>query len=266
MTILDTVFSATARLHIAGDPATWIAFEGVYGVVRASEGRLLPDAVVRDLPEVGPDHPHREEWRIRGDSLRRLVNHLAARSGAMTIVDLGCGNGWMSRHLADLPGARVLGVDIHRAELDQAVRLFGGQPELAFLAGDIFSLPIPAASLDIVVAASCIQYFPDLRALVRRLRELLAPGGELHLLDSPLYARGDQQAAAARSTEYFRERGHSEMNDYYFHHCCDDLSGIPHRFLHDPDRPVARLTRRLGWTDRSPFPWVVIPAAGEGGS
>ena len=105
-----------------------------------------------------------------------------------------------------------------------------------------------------------IQYFPDLFALISRLRALLRVGGEVHILDSPLYAAPEKSAAAARSASYYDVHGVPEMNAFYHHHALEDLREIPYRVLHSPDRLTTRLRVRLGRAPLSPFPWVMIPA------
>jgi SAM-dependent methyltransferase len=96
-----------------------------------------------------------------------------------TVLDLGCGSGWLSVYLAR-QGFAVTGLDIseHAVELG---RTWAGQESLPihFAAGDIADIQFPKASFDAVVANSIFEHLTyDLaRVTVSRLGELLVPGG-----------------------------------------------------------------------------------------
>ncbi len=95
---------------------------------------------------------------------RRLLRYLKARGGSGPLLELGCGNGWLSRRLAEGLRCEVCGVDVNRAELAQAARVFAASPRLSFVAGDIHTLPLPPPRFDAIVLPACIQYFADPRA------------------------------------------------------------------------------------------------------
>ena len=110
---------------------------------------------------------------------------------------------------------------------------------------------------DTIVLASVIQYFPDLPNLLQALRGLLRPGGEIHLVDSPLYPLDAVPAARERTQAYYTSLGFPEMANHYYHHPEDALVGLPARWLYLPGNLSARLSRWRG-RDASPFPWIVI--------
>src|SRR6185437_4430468 len=87
-------------------------FEKQYIQVRSLEGRLYTDQELLHLPDIEPGHPHFREWQTRRRSTRRLLRYLSTRRASMDILEIGCGNGWLSHQLAELPGTRVTGVDI----------------------------------------------------------------------------------------------------------------------------------------------------------
>jgi len=238
---------------LAADP-----FERQYLAVRQQEGRIYSDAQVRMLPHPGGALGASHEWRVRAESCRRLVSHLRARSGSGPLLELGCGNGWLSQRLAEGLPREVCGVDVNRTELAQAARVFAASPRLSFVAGDIHTLPLPPQRFDVVVLPACIQYFADPRALIARLLGLLQHDGELHVIDSPFYADAAQaQASAARSLRYFSGLGCAELASQYHQHTWAALDGIALRVLFDPRSLRARCLRAL----RRPqphFPWLCI--------
>ena len=229
-----------------------------YLEVRRLEGRLYSDRQVARLPVIAPDHPLSREWRARSVSARRLTAYLK-RKGARRILDVGCGNGWMSATLARQCGAFVVGADINLPELVQACRVFK-EGSARFAAADVLRAPFPPRTFDSVVIASAAQYFEDLPDLLEALRPLLASGGEVHILDTPFYGDAELDAAKARTADYYRELGKPDMTEHYFHHTWSELDGFDARLLHDPRSLRARFSRRLGLVG-SPFPWLRVRVA-----
>ena len=228
----------------------------LYLRVREKEGRLYPDDVLVRLPEVPNGHPLASEWRARAASSLRLRRYLASLSRPLVILELGCGNGWLSRNLSYIAGSRVWGLDRSGQELAQAARLFGSNA-LAFLEADVYRAPFAARTFDAIVLASALQYFPDPPALFRALRLLLNPLGEIHLLDSPLYKPDELLAARERTRRYYASLGFPEMAEHYHHHPLSILEEFSPRWLYRPMRMPDRLVRLLG-RNASPFPWIVL--------
>ena len=228
----------------------------LYLRVRQKEGRLYSDDVTARLPDISSDHPLRNEWLARADSLSRLLRYLRQLPKISSILELGCGNGWLSHRIGLLSGVRIWGLDRIGPELTQAARLFNSA-NAAFLGADIFVPPFPPESFDIILLASVIQYFPDLPTLIRSLSPLLTPRGEIHLLDSPLYAEAQLASARTRTHDHYATLGFPEMIDHYFHHAASSLQQFAPRWLYRPYALRARLVRHLGHVI-SPFPWLSI--------
>jgi SAM-dependent methyltransferase len=237
----------------APDPGDWTA---AYLRARDREGWLLPDAVVAVLPAVARRNPLEREWRQRADSADRLLTYLRRRRRPVTIVDLGCGNGWLANRMAAVAGAVVVGMDLNAVELDQARRVFGGRRNLRFAAGDIRDGALPVQRPDLVILASVIQYLPAPADLVEALLHLVAPGGEIHVLDSPIYRPADVAGARQRTGQHYARLGVEEMAERYHHHAWDEFGALVYDVLYRPDDPIRRLERRLLRRPRSPFPWI----------
>ena len=97
--------------------------ETLYNQVREKEGRLLDDEVVKKLPNSGSKTAHGSEWKVRKRSAETLLDKLNSKENPLTILDVGCGNGWLSGMMAQA-GHQVLALDIHMNELQQAARCF----------------------------------------------------------------------------------------------------------------------------------------------
>ena len=159
----------------------------------ADSGRLNPgnhrytDRELAGLPYICREHPHHAEWARRQASSRRLIHYLADKKKAAGILEVGCGNGWLSHQLSTVPGSRVVGLDLNFIELKQAARVFRGKPHLKFIYGDFFSTVLQDLSFDIIVFAAAVQHFPSLTGVLREALPYLRPRGEIHILDSCLY-------------------------------------------------------------------------------
>ncbi|ALS95300.1 class I SAM-dependent methyltransferase [Xanthomonas oryzae] len=248
---LERVDGVFVQRGLADDP-----FEQQYLQIRRKEGRLYTDAQVRRLPRPGGKLGATLEWRARARSSRLLMQHLQTRGGEGAILELGCGNGWLSRLLAQSLQRDVCGIDINRTELVQAARVFGHEPRLSFVAADIQTLALPRDVFDVILLPACVQYFADPAALIVRLLAQLREDGELHILDSPLYATPQRgQESAARSLRYFTELGVPQLAAHYHQHTYATFDRFAVQWLFEPRRWSARVRKTLR-LPQPHFPWL----------
>ena len=227
-------------------------FEEKYINARRKEHRLFEDWEVQYLPIVSKMHPHHKEWSVRKRSCQRLIKHLEAQKRSLQILEIGCGNGWLSQQLSTIPGSKVIGSDINLMELQQAVRVFCKNSKLKFVYGDIRSGMLDDMNFDVIIFASSIQYFPTLEEILFVSLSHLNPNGEIHILDSPIYREQQIESAKYRSREYFTSIGSPEMSNFYFHHSYGQLSPFNYKLLTNPNSLANRLFLKI------PFPWICI--------
>jgi SAM-dependent methyltransferase len=110
------------------------------------------------------------------------VEHLA---GAASVLDVGAGEGQLSRVASGLPGAgRVVGVDPTTAQVSEARRR-GGGPVYARAAAA--ALPFPEAAFDAAVACLVLEHVERVDEAVAEVARVLRPGGRFLLfLNHPL--------------------------------------------------------------------------------
>lgn len=105
-------------------------------------------------------------------------------SGALRILDLGCGTGEITRRLAErYPQATLAGIDILESNLALARRdsvAFGDR--IGYAQGDAFALDHADASVDLLVCRHMSQAVPDFPQVLAEITRVLKPGGWLHLL------------------------------------------------------------------------------------
>ena len=103
-----------------------------------------------------------------------LISLVGVREG-MSVVDLGCGTGELTRRLADyLPGSSVLGIDSSRNMLERAREQ--ERPGLTFEFGNIETI---TGQWDLLFSNAAIQWVDNHEILIPRLMSLLYPEGQL---------------------------------------------------------------------------------------
>ncbi|MBY0392118.1 MAG: class I SAM-dependent methyltransferase [Novosphingobium sp.] len=117
-------------------------------------------------------------------------------------LDLGCGLGLLSRHLASRADA-VVGIDVAPSAVARARTLHADQPNLVFEAHDLLALPSSFdASFDLVVVADVLYYLSPmddalLKEVAMRIARLLAPDG-ICMLANHYFFRLDPDSRQSR--------------------------------------------------------------------
>jgi len=164
------------------------AFVRQYRDVRAQEGyRTTAADFYRRLPTVPADHPHAGDWRVRRETYHHLLGHvLAAGPLPLHVLDLGAGSGWLSHRLAAL-GHRAVAVDALDDEVDGLGATRHYKTAFPVVQADFDALPFAPAQFDLVVFNGSLHYSPDMAGTLERAHRMLAPGGALVVMDSPMF-------------------------------------------------------------------------------
>ena len=187
--------------------------------------------------------------------MQRLLDYLPAQK-KINVLDLGCGNGWLTNVLAKNENFHVIGIEINDEEFAQATRLFTSD-NCQFLQIDIFKTEAMPIKFDYIILNASFQYFPDPVRLIEKLFDFLSESAEIHIIDSPIYKASDVPMAKKRSQEYFEKMGVADMQYQYFHHSAEMIAPFDHDYLYKPGSFLHRLIQRFTGKD-SPFPWIRI--------
>jgi SAM-dependent methyltransferase len=121
----------------------------------------------------------RLELQARLANIQGHLRHLPVPPNGR-VLDVGCGSGSMSRLIArSFPHAEVIGVDVREQYLEfaRARARDEGTGNLTFRSADVFALPFPDASFDVVWCKYLLQWLRDPKSALAEMKRVTKPGG-----------------------------------------------------------------------------------------
>lgn len=103
-------------------------------------------------------------------------------SGLSSVLDVGCGNGWLVRELLKRGVNSGTGLDISPemiAVANQASQ-FGAREN--YLVGNGESIDLPDASIDCITNIESLYYYPKPEAALKEWARITRPGGQLAMM------------------------------------------------------------------------------------
>lgn len=122
----------------------------------------------------------------RADALWNVNIHYDAKldasvpGDAVSVLDVGCGDGFLAARLSRRI-ARVVAVDVDQPVLERAKQRFPDAP-VQWQHGDVLDVAGELGRFDAVVSNAALHHFPDTCVALRRLRDLVQPGGTLAIV------------------------------------------------------------------------------------
>lgn len=200
------------RFLLPESEAHYARFIADYEMIRRAEGRGSPSAeYYRALPFKDLSGRHRADWKIRARSFNVLVKNVLTRlqvplGRSLRILDLGAGNGWLSNQLS-AQGDRVIAVDLLVNEEDGLGAWKHYEHRFTPVQAEFNHLPVMERFADAVILNASFHYSENYSETLREALRVLSPQGQIVILDSPVYRRGDSGEKMVREREaQFKEQ------------------------------------------------------------
>jgi ubiquinone/menaquinone biosynthesis C-methylase UbiE len=176
---------------------------------------------------------------------RRMANFLLLDPAwRETILDLGCGPGFLSEELARAVGdhGRVVALDPSEPMREAAAERLADFSNVEIVDGAASHIPVADASLDGVVAVQVMEYVKDLGASLDEIRRVLKPGGrvvvgDIHYDSCIWYSRDP-----ARMRRFLDAQTRHVFDKRLAEHLADDL--VDHGFVVERREPLVMMTTR----------------------
>jgi ubiquinone/menaquinone biosynthesis C-methylase UbiE len=110
------------------------------------------------------------------------LRHVPLHAG-WSYLDVGCGNGVATLHVADTLGLRAVGVDLDPAQIDLARRAAGNRTDVSFAVASATQLPFALATFDIVSTNKTMHHVPEWWRALDEIKRVVAPGGYVVFAD-----------------------------------------------------------------------------------
>jgi ubiquinone/menaquinone biosynthesis C-methylase UbiE len=195
---------------------------------------------------------HAHDWNairtlhVEEDAVEHAVREAIGTAPIHALLDLGTGTGRMLELLGGT-AERVVGLDLSpemlavaRANLAQA-----GLSRAQLRQGDVYALPVPAESFDLVVVHQVLHFLEDGARAIREAARALRPGGRLLVVDfAPHDLEFLRDAHAHRRLGFAADAVAEWMT-------AAGLEVTLHRNLPPPDEAADKLTVSI-WLARDP--------------
>jgi len=185
-----------------------------YETIRKSEGRgSNSPEYYQSLPYKDLSDRRSAEWAIRGRSFRALMDQVIIRferrvGRQLKILDLGAGNGWLSNRFAQR-GHQVIAMDLLINPFDGLGAYINYQTHFMPIQAEFDHLPLADQQADLVIFNASFHYSTDYNLTLTETLRLLAVGGLVIVLDTPVYhqAASGAQMVIERQAQFEREYG-----------------------------------------------------------
>ncbi len=141
-------------------------------------------------------------WHL--NSFNEAIFEMVAKSGAQTVLDAGCGEGFVAAYLTSRdPALRLTGIDLSGEAVSYAQTHFGHA--ISFSQGSILDLPFDDDSFDAVVCSEVLEHLTDWE---RALGELKRVARHHVIVTVPREPHFKLLNDAGRALRYCEDPGH----------------------------------------------------------
>ena len=155
------------------------------------------------------------------------------RKSPFRILEIGCANGGLLALLKHNGFTDVLGVDPSPVSASVAHNLY----DITVLTATLSNMPLAGQYFDFIILAGVLEHVRDLEPVLMRLRDLLAPLGQLYISvpDASRYAAGEDAPFQEFSIEHINFFGPKSLENLFqargfvLQYCTQKLMQVRHR-------------------------------------
>jgi ubiquinone/menaquinone biosynthesis C-methylase UbiE len=112
----------------------------------------------------------------------RRLRHVPLRAG-WSYLDVGCGNGLATLHVAGTLGVRAVGVDVDPAQIELAQRAACNRTDVSFVTASATQLPFDTGQFNIVSTSKAMHHVSQWWLALAEIMRVVAPGGYVVFAD-----------------------------------------------------------------------------------
>lgn len=125
--------------------------------------------------------------------IEKLLNRLQSKKGAIDLtekllkfaelngkqnfLEVGCGNGLVTKYLAQKYTGEVTGIDIDPEQIALAIKETGDIQNISYLEADTTKLPFKNREFDIVLSFGVLHHIENWLDALKEIKRVLKPGG-----------------------------------------------------------------------------------------
>jgi ubiquinone/menaquinone biosynthesis C-methylase UbiE len=98
-------------------------------------------------------------------------------NGQRSFLEIGCGSGFITQHLANKYGGEVTGIDIDPRQIELARKGSIYIRDISYLEADATSLPFEDRKFDIVLSVGVLHHIENWLDSLKEMKRVLKPGG-----------------------------------------------------------------------------------------
>ncbi len=194
---------------------------------RKKDNRLWSDVEAEELPKTFFYNLHQAEWKEKSSLAQSLLSYFHHPDRLQSsILEVGCGCGWLSAALAKNHDGPVNGLDIDGVSINQAKKLFQAK-NLRFVEANFFDPAMPQASFDQLIVMDALMWFPSIPQVIDQAIKYLRPGGEIHFLHHAFLPEKQLASAREKLQGYFQEKQMEAAFDQVHLHSQQELAAYP---------------------------------------
>ena len=142
------------------------------------------------------------QWHLR--SVNEAIFQMVARSGGRSILDAGCGEGFVAAYLVSRDSSlQLTGIDLSQEAIVYARRRFSDQVQ--FDVGSVLALPYADSSFDVVVCSEVLEHLTEWEKAVAELQRVARTHVLITVPHEPYFKAFND---AARLVRFCRDPGH----------------------------------------------------------